>query len=327
MVLYDRLCAHMKDQCDLMLRYAMDSGLPVSASILKALQPLCASDESPPEAPVGADGQAAASNLPQWGRAHAQLAKLIHPATPGALSYLASQRTRQERRWLRVLGPVPLVRGLVAVAAISLFSLLGLSLIEGIDGHLDWANESGLQLLCEELFLLAAAGVGASFNALFRSSRYVARRMYDPQYSTTYWVRLVLGLLSGMILAMLIPLGSVGPLGPEAASSPATDVAGFAKPLLAMLGGFSATIVYRILNRLIHVVESLVAGETSPEDAQGARRQVLDAERAEQQAALIVRLSQVRRNGSVDNPSAWIEGLDRLIDELSGGTSVPPADV
>jgi hypothetical protein len=48
------------------------------------------------------------------------------------------------------------------------------------------------------------------------------------------------------------------------------------KPVLAMLGGFSASAVYRILHRLVDTVESLVRGDTSDmieAQAQTARAQ------------------------------------------------------
>ena len=54
-----------------------------------------------------------------------------------------------------------------------------------------------------------------------------------------------------MILAMLIPIETNG----EALQA-------LGKPTLAMLGGFSVAVVYRILNRLVETVESLVRGDT-----------------------------------------------------------------
>jgi hypothetical protein len=36
---------------------------------------------------------------------------------------------------------------------------------------------------------------------------------------------------------------------------------GLAKPTLAMLGGFSSVVVYRILLRFVSIVESLIRGE------------------------------------------------------------------
>jgi hypothetical protein len=312
--------------CKRMLQHALSSGISVPTRILTVLEPIC--PPSPQEAPPADKPDKPKLSLTQLGKAHAQLVKLVQPATPGALIYLAEQRAKKRSSWLRFLGPVPLVRGLVIVAAVSLIALLGLSLIKGVDGHLDWANECGWVLLCEELFLLASAGVGASFAALFQVSRFITRRAYDPQYTTTYWIRLVLGFISGMILAMLIPIGP-SPAAPEvqAASqaiqtaSSAVQLSGmavFTKPLLAMLGGFSVTVVYRILNRLVTTVESLVTGESSVEEQMIAQRHLADAEMSETRASLVTQLSRLRRHGLTADDSDLVKELDKLIDELSG---------
>ena len=60
----------------------------------------------------------------------------------------------------------------------------------------------------------------------------------------------MLGLVAGVILAEMVPLDS------------ADILHGLGKPTLAMLGGFSAPVVYRILNRLVIAIETLVRGDT-----------------------------------------------------------------
>src|SRR5262245_23766312 len=57
-----------------------------------------------------------------------------------------------------------------------------------------------------------------------------------PHLQHLYWIRFALGLLAGVLLAELVP----------------TDTShsvyhGVAKPTLALLGGFSASVVYRLL--------------------------------------------------------------------------------
>lgn len=58
------------------------------------------------------------------------------------------------------------------------------------------------------------------------------------------------GLIAGLILAELVLVDTGGSL--EVLSM----------PILALLGGFSSTAVYRILNILVSAVESLVRGGT-----------------------------------------------------------------
>lgn len=328
---YDKLLCG----CKRMLQHALSSGISIPTGILTVLEPICL--PSPPQTPSANEPDEPDEpklSLTQLGKAHVQLAKLIQPATPAALIYLAEQHDKKSDSWLRFLGPVPLVRGLVIVAAMSLIAFLGLSLVNGVNGHLDWANESDWILLCEELFLLAAAGVGASFAALFQVSRFITRRSYDPQYTTTYWIRLVLGFISGMILAMLIPIGPSSATPDVQAISQAmqttsntvqtSGLSAFTKPLLAMLGGFSVTVVYRILTRLVNAVESLVTGESSVEEQMITQRHLADAEMTETKALLVTQLSRLRRHGLTEEDSDLVKELDRLIDELSGEEAVNP---
>lgn len=109
----------------------------------------------------------------------------------------------------------------------------------------------GIELLLNLLFLLACAGLGASFSALFQANNYIASMNYDPRYDSSYWSKILLGLIAGLILVELLP----------------TDIyqegsmKTFGKPALAILGGFSATLVHRVLQRLVDTLESLVKGD------------------------------------------------------------------
>ena len=66
--------------------------------------------------------------------------------------------------------------------------------------------------------------------------------------ASSYWARIILGLIAGLMLAELIPLKLFG--GSQ-------EVSKLTKPLLALLGGFSATIVHRILTKIIEMIESV----------------------------------------------------------------------
>jgi hypothetical protein len=123
-------------------------------------------------------------------------------------------------------------------------------------------------LLFNLLFLLSAAGLGACFAGLFLANRYIANNTFDPKYEASYWIRIVLGLMAGIILAELIPLDLLGGTGSLAAASgtgaehtTASAVNTLGKPVLALLGGFSAAAVYRVISKIVDALESLVRGD------------------------------------------------------------------
>ena len=184
------------------------------------------------------------------------LCRVVAPATPVSLRSIERSRAP---RLLRFLGPVPFVHRMLAVAVASLVTFIAVSLshvIHQSDG--DIFKSSGWPLLANLVFLLAAAGMGASFQLLMQASRMVRQRAFDPAYEAGYWATFVLGLLGGLMLSELIPVGG-------------NNV--YSRPLLALLGGFSAKVVYRILSRLIDAVSSVVAAESV--DAAAAAEQAM----------------------------------------------------
>ncbi len=141
-------------------------------------------------------------------------------------------------------------------------------------------------------------------------NRYIVDGTFDPKYNASYWIRLVLGLIAGLILALLIPIDNKSALKE------------LTKPTLAMLGGFSVTVVHRILRRLVDTVESLVRGETR--DLVAAQEQASKARLSEQLAQnriqLASRLTKLQQqiNASA-NPDELKQELERIL-----GTLIPP---
>jgi len=301
------------DECREMMEHALSKGLSVPEKVLKRIESACRDQGEEADSVTRQEEL----TLSQLGFAHQQLSKLILPATPGALSYLSEHRCKNAKNWWRRLGPIPLIRYLIVAALVSLVLMLGLAAIEGIDGHLEWANGGGLFVLGDELFLLAAAGLGASFAALFKASQYITNRTFDPQYINTYWLRFVLGLIAGMVLAMLIAPSesTAGAASAVQTESLSANISYFTKPLLAMLGGFSASGVYRILNRLVQAFETLVAGKATVDEVLLTQRRLLDAEQTQARASLAARLANLLRESAEGTLS---DGLDQIINELTG---------
>lgn len=276
-------------EADAMARYALASGLRVPPSVLLAVAHPHGSrnpGSGPPSAGEATGAAPSDDAVKRMAGVHQQLAQLIAPATPRTILLLSREKKNAR---LRFLGPVRLVRQMMAVAIFSLATFVVTALSPDVnDVSGDIFTSSGGELLVNELFLLSAAAVGAAFTALFRANRYIANGTYDPKYESSYWVRFILGLIAGIVLPALIPIE-----GGQALT----------RPLLALLGGFSASVVYRILSRLVDTLESLVQGDAR--DVAAAREQALKAQVAEQRLQDQVRLAGV---------------LVKLRDQLATGT-------
>jgi hypothetical protein len=124
-------------------------------------------------------------------------------------------------------------------------------------------NLSGFALLANEAFLIAAASVGAALANLKRLDRFVSVCTYDPRNDSSYWTRLVMGLISGTVLSQIIYGELTGHIGGATESEP-NLLAAMGQPVLALLGGFSADLVHDLLTHFIGVIsQAFGRGNTS----------------------------------------------------------------
>jgi len=123
----------------------------------------------------------------------------------------------------------------------------------------------GLKLLNNLVFLISAAGLGAGFAALYKANSFITQGTFDPTYHVSYWIRFFLGLIAALVLSVMV---SGDALDAHQGSTQADSTLyafldpGLLRPMLAMLGGFSADLLYTIMNRLVETVESLFRGST-----------------------------------------------------------------
>lgn len=243
-------------ECEAMAKYAFASGLAVPGKIIQVLESFskkaAAGVEPAGDIPAtnGTNGAAGpAPDIRALITVHEKLAKIVEPAKPRTI--LLMEEEKQRAGVFKFLGSVAFIRRMILAAIICLVLFVGISLSPEIGnqpGSWNLFESSGWSLLLKELFLLSAAGLGASFTALFKANRYIIEGTFDPKYESSYWIRFSLGFIAGMILATLIPIEK-------------SLEADFGKPLLAMLGGFSADLVYRIISRIIESLESLFRGD------------------------------------------------------------------
>lgn len=184
--------AQLLEESSAMARYALSSGLKVPGPVAETLDAFGAPD-----------GAAAGPTVKQLARAHATLARLVAPATPRSIMITETTGTGSGR----ALGEVRLLRWLMVVTGICLVVFLATSWNLGnpVTGQAA-APIAGWESVLHQLRYLAAAGLGASFYALFKAHRYVAERTFDPSFESAYWVRFALGLIAGTILANFIQI-------------------------------------------------------------------------------------------------------------------------
>jgi hypothetical protein len=233
-------------EIEAMVLFALGAGLDVPPEALARRQHPVA-DMRPPNA--GTDPLVRLAEL------HQTLTKLIAPARGGTLVLLAEQRHCHSV--LHAFGPVPQVRWMLAVAVLALLLLLGTALSGDVNPEnvsKGLLNLRGTPLVEVEIFLVAASAVGATLANLKRLNRYISDCNYDPRYDSSYWTRLVMGLISGVILSQVV-FGALVGGDTGAANSPAGNaLLGFGQPILAILGGFSADLVHDVLTHLIGVI-------------------------------------------------------------------------
>nr|WP_045761867.1 hypothetical protein [Xanthomonas albilineans] len=287
----------LRVECEAMARYVLEHGMAVPAELIARLSILLES------AVPGIN--ASEHYAHELALTHRRLAQIIRPATPQAVFLLDAERRR--RHWASLLGPLPLVRALTVTSLFFLFALVASALSSKVSANnvrLGFLESSGSVLLWNALFLLFCAGLGASFSSLFQVHRYVANATYDPKYDASYGARMILGLIAGLILVEVLPRDLF-----ESGS-----MRTFGKPTLAMLGGFSATAVYRLLQRLVDSMETLVRGDASAQ-AQATlevQRASGDTERMRWQGELAAQLMAMQQSIDAGMPPAAIQ--QRLAD-------------
>lgn len=243
-------------ECRAMAEYALAKGKPFPASAIQTIEAfeaveLAAGEETEAKpAPQGTD-----LDIAELVAAHDLLARLIEPVTPQVVLLL--DKEHYSHTLLKFLGPISLVRQLMLAAILSLVVFIGMIATPYIDASSmaeDVLSATDIEQFARLVFYMGAAGLGASFAALYKANNYISQGTYDPCHESSYWIRFSLGIIAGLLLAVLI---SQKAIQNNEMLSP-----GIMRPLLAILGGFSADLVYTFLNRMVETFKSLFSGST-----------------------------------------------------------------
>ena len=254
-----RVQARMIQEVEAMLIFATANGIGVPVDL------------------VAAAGRALGNTAPAIGddrltllaKAHLDLTMLIAPARAGTVLLLIDDRRRHP--FVSTFGAVPMARWMLGIAVLSFLAFLVSALPHAVNSEnlaKGLLNLGGSQLLLNELFLAAAAGVGASLANLKRLGQYISACTYSQRYDGSYWTRLVMGLISGLVLSQLLFSGLAAAGAPLPGSGEDNLFLSLGQPALALFGGFSAELVHDILSHFIDTIGTLlgVARNKTPRD-------------------------------------------------------------
>lgn len=246
-----KLARQLRQECEAMLRFALGQGIPLTPDTIALTPPL---DRPEP------------ATLPEVAALHGRLAQVIAPASPRTVWLLENDPYR--RSILGGFGALPNIRRMLIATLLFLGLFILTSLSDQVNDQTvarDMLELGGLELLLVLTFMVCAAGLGACFHALYTAHGYVTKGTYDPRYDSSYWIKIVLGIVAGLLLSQVIPVDQ----------KTAQDVS-MTKPLLALVGGFSAELVNTILQRLVQTIQSLFKGD--PAEAQEAKDKAAKAQ-------------------------------------------------
>lgn len=274
--LSDQMTALMLEECNAMVRHCLNSGLQLSSRLIQTLDRI---NRVPKLEDV---------DMEMLTKIYNQLVVVVAPAKPRTLLLL--EKEKKDRTFFGRLGPVPIARHFMFVAAFSLIGLISLALSPMVNGdpyQFSLFKNFGPNLLVNVVFLLFSASLGASFFNLYTINHYIKSGTFDTMYNNSYWNRYILGLVAGMLIATMVPLETIdrdqgnGSLG------------GFGAPLLALVGGFSAEVVYQILQRLTLAFSTIIQGDPSQDAEAEATVKQMEMEQSKRasRAKLAARLN------------------------------------
>lgn len=220
-----------RSEFNMMLRYVLSEGLVIDDKTRSLIAQL----QQEPEAP----------HFDTLMEAHGALSKIIAPATP-----LSLEATEPAPGWFGSLKRPPLVRAMIVIAVIAALGFVYTSL-------------ETQNLIVARLNWTFAAALGAVFYVLFTVHGYVKDRTFDPRYNSLYVIRFCLGVLAGLILAIVLENWLLSNNTANTNSTNGFDIRSVGAAVIALLGGFSAEAVYQILQRMVEILLAAVRGDDS----------------------------------------------------------------
>ena len=233
-----------------------------------------------------------ASFLDLAGDVHDSLLKLVAPATPGSIQASSLSPTRNWALFVVMMcGVISFIFFIVPV----LVTVVG------------WKATDDLTSLLQ---IIGGAGLGSSFYGLHTASSYIKSGTFDPKYGNTYLIRLGLGILAGLILAYFLRDFLKG------TATPGSPLANIVVSALALIGGYSAEAVARILDRIADTLIALVSGSDKDKIDSAKDKANADAAKKTAQALndTVKNLQDAMKNPT--DPAKMLDGLNKAMNDI-----------
>jgi hypothetical protein len=310
-----------------MAMHALGAGQPVPGWMLE----IVARTENLAVDDSGSATSPPTPSLRELSRAHAELAKIVAPATPDLILMLEVES--DVPHFKRIFGQTRITRSFILIAVVSILCFIATSLSPYLNDpqYGDFFTSSGLPLFINELFFLSSAAVGASFSLLFQIDRELTAGTFSPKLQSSYWVQFILGIVAGLLMSTVLSVSSLAGVD-ESSVSPTH----FRNAALALIGGFSSSVVQRLIRRLIESLETMLRGGAEQEiqlREQAGRLRLDEALSQERLRTTLLLTDLQRRLAEGENPEALRVFLARVsqglftneLPSLPPGIDVPPS--
>lgn len=235
-----------------------------------------------------------------------ELSSLCTPATPCTLENTIPKVKLFIKRGPKVM---PFIWGIWCISIICLIGYIIFSVINTFKpDNLYWF----------QFLLIFSAALGACFYTLNTTKRYIITRTFDNYYIASYYNRIFIGIIAGIILANIIKVNYFPTEGKDIGSRILFQMT---PSLFALLGGFSAEAVVRILNRLVAMLMTLVEGETKDiiESRVQELKNKMEANNIKQNILNISDLHSLLESSSIKSDEDLTKKIKEIINRLLEG--------
>jgi hypothetical protein len=266
---------------------------------------------------------------------HKHLSEVVAPATPGTIKFT---KPTVNFPFTKAINTIPFIRNLMVSCIICLLLFVITLILTNIPDKNIQGKILGFELrsviyffgpqVSDMIKLLLSSALGSYFYSIYTANKYFVSRTFDKKYVTFYNNRIIIGIIAGFILSYIINFNILNcQVTKEILSDgrtiehyPNKDIISqLPKILLALLGGFSADGVIRILNRIVAMLIALVQGETKDilQEKEQYWKNKLESENTKYKLDNYKQLLEFYNKNKDNLTGDFKTGLDKLMQDLN----------